>query len=198
MITSTRRSISTENAIYTLHAGMIVLALLLIAMYYMEVTPYLGNFIAGVMITFASIFIGVKYSDELIEPIFNILGISLVFGMSLMLNYLMTTFMIDFVTVLIMLNLMLLYVYFWKTKNKMKIFECKLIEISYWMFGGVLVIFDTVCYLFLNEITFIQIIIDILVYLLIIRLIDKVLIYSDEFRNSAGNVFLAMEKYLTK
>ena len=197
MITS-RRAMSREHSIYALNVGMIAIAIMLIAMYYMEVTPYLGNFIAGVMITFASMFIGVKYSDELMDPVFNILGIALIIGTSLMLNYLMTTFMIDFVTVLIMANLMLLYIYFWNTKNKMQIFENKLMEISYWLFGGVLVIFDTVCYLFLNEISFIQIIIDILVYLLIIRLIDKVLIYSDEFRNSAGNVFLAMEKYLTK
>ena len=198
MITSTRRSITREHSIYTLHLGIVALAIILIAMWCIGVTPYLGNFIAGVMITFASIFIGVKYSDELMDPVFNILGIALKIGISLMLNYLMTTLMIDFVTVLIMANLMLLYIYFWNTKNKMQIFESKLMEISYWLFGGVLVIFDTVCYLFLNEISFIQILIDIMIFLLIVRLIDKTLIYAEEFRNSAGNIFLAMEKYFTK
>ena len=198
MITSTRRSITREHSIYTLHLGIVALAIILIAMWCIGVTPYLGNFIAGLMVMFATLFIGIKYADELMDPVFNVLGLFLIVGVALVLNYLMTVFKIDYVTVLIMVNLMLLYVYFWNTKNKHEIFESRVMEISYCLFGGVLILYDIVCYLFLNEINIMQIISDVIIYLLLIRLIDKTLIYAEEFRNSAGNVFLAMEKYFTK
>lgn len=194
MITS-RRSMSREHSIYTLHVGIIALAIMLIVMWCIGVTPYLGNFISGAMIMFGTLFIGIKYADELMDPVFNILGILLIIGMTLVLNYLMTVFKIDFVTVLIIVNLMLFYVYFWNTKNK-QIFESRLMEISYWLFGGVLLLFDVVCYLFLEEINIVQIIIDLFIYLLLIRLIDKTLIYAEEYRNSAGNIFLGLEKFL--
>lgn len=196
MITSTRRSMSREHSIYTLHLGIIALAIMLIVMWCVGVNPYLGNFVSGAMIMFATLFIGIKYADELMDPVFNVLGIVLIVGTALVLNYLMSVFKIDYITVLIMINLMLLYVYFWNTKNKYEIFRNELMEISYWLFGGVLLLFDIVYYLFLEEINFVQIISDLFIYLLFIRLIDKTLIYSEEYRNSVGNVFLGMERYL--
>lgn len=196
MITSTRRSMSREHSIYTLHVGIIALAIMLIVMWCVGVKPYLGNFVSGAMIMFATLFIGIKYADELMDPVFNVLGIVLIVGTALVLNYLMSVFKIDYITVLIMINLMLLYVYFWNTKNKYEIFRNELMEISYWLFGGVLLLFDIVYYLFLEEINFVQIISDLFIYLLFIRLIDKTLIYSEEYRNSVGNVFLGMERYL--
>ena len=111
MITSTRRSITREHSIYTLHLGIVALAIILIAMWCIGVTPYLGNFIAGLMVMFATLFIGIKYADELMDPVFNVLGLFLIVGVALVLNYLMTVFKIDYVTVLIMVNLMLLYVH---------------------------------------------------------------------------------------
>ena len=54
MITS-RRSMSREHSIYTLHVGIIALAIMLIVMWCIGVTPYLGNFISGAMIMFGTL-----------------------------------------------------------------------------------------------------------------------------------------------
>lgn len=195
MITSTKRTMSREHAIYTLHAWIILLSIILFVMCYVDITPYLGFLVTGTIIVLATVFIGIKYADDFKDPVFNFLGLILILGCSLVLNYLMTVFKIDYITVLVMVNLMLLCVYFCNTKNKHEIFKSKTMDMSYFFFGCILLIWDIVCYLFLGEISIIQILSDVIVYGVCIRLIDKTLIHADEYRNSAGNIFLAMEKY---
>lgn len=183
MITSTRKSESAKNSMYTFHAGIIILCIITFIMYALNLTPTVTMLISGAILVIVTSYLGIKKEGIFLRPVTNLIFLSFIIGLSIF-WYSFLYLKVDVETVLIVANIIFLIIYL---ENFKKI-------IPTMVFGIVaLVVYDLLIY---ETINYIQIIVDIIIYVILMRLTYSILVYSDIKRTSSENIFFAMKNIL--
>ena len=110
MITSTRKSESAKNSMYTFHAGIIILCIITFIMYALNLTPTVTMLISGAILVIVTSYLGIKKEGIFLRPVTNLIFLGFIIGLSIF-WYAFLYLKVDVETVLIVANIIFLIIY---------------------------------------------------------------------------------------